>query len=298
VARIRSVKPELRTSLVVGEWPMEVRYFWVLLWGYLDDHGRGVDDPRLVRADCFPLDEGLTSKTVDDWLSMIANAGPLCRYEVDGKRYIHCRNWTEHQRPSHPADSKIPPCSEHEEPPTGKKPNKTKGQVNPLAKSSGDTRENLRPEQGDVLSKGKREQGPPDGGTRARVAPEERDDGDPPSEAEAILKDWISSLPRPPQSRIVNAIGVIVKAAILEHQDPAHVAEALKRWQATGSLGPAALPSVIHEVATRPPRSNVLALPSGRASPFAESTSDQRARQAAEAGRAVQAMLEGRSQCP
>lgn len=272
MARIRSVKPELRTSLVVGEWTMEVRYFWVLLWGYLDDHGRGVDDPRLIRADCFPLDEGLTSKTVDEWLSIIANAGPVCRYEVDGKRYIHCPNWSEHQRPSHPADSKIPPCPGCEEASTGSKPNKTKKQVRPLAKPSGDTRENLRPEQGDVLSKGKREQGPPDGGTRARVAPEERDDGDPPSEAEAILRDWIAALPRPPQSRIVNAIGVIVKAAILEHQDPADVAEALRRWQATGNLGPAALPSVIHEVATRPARSNVLALPPGRASPRPSTT--------------------------
>ena len=50
MARIRSVKPELRTSLTVAQWPREVRYFWVLLWGYLDDHGYGVDEPRLIKA--------------------------------------------------------------------------------------------------------------------------------------------------------------------------------------------------------------------------------------------------------
>jgi predicted GIY-YIG superfamily endonuclease len=30
MARIRSVKPELRVSEVVASWPREVRYFWVL----------------------------------------------------------------------------------------------------------------------------------------------------------------------------------------------------------------------------------------------------------------------------
>ena len=43
MARIRSIKPELRTSLTVATWPREARYFWVLLWGYLDDHGYGLD---------------------------------------------------------------------------------------------------------------------------------------------------------------------------------------------------------------------------------------------------------------
>ena len=72
MARIRSVKPELRTSLTAAEWPREVRYFWVLLWGYLDDHGRGVDEPRLIKADCFPLDDDLTAADIEKWLEMFA----------------------------------------------------------------------------------------------------------------------------------------------------------------------------------------------------------------------------------
>ena len=50
MARIRSIKPELRTSLTAAEWPREVRYFWVLLWGYLDDHGYGRTSPASSRA--------------------------------------------------------------------------------------------------------------------------------------------------------------------------------------------------------------------------------------------------------
>lgn len=54
MARIRSVKPDLRISRVVASWPVPARYAWVLLWGYLDDFGRGIDDVRLIVADCFP----------------------------------------------------------------------------------------------------------------------------------------------------------------------------------------------------------------------------------------------------
>lgn len=144
MARIRSVKPELRTSLVVAEWPREVRYFWTLLWGYLDDHGRGVDDARLVKADCFPLDDDLGSAEMDEWLGLIEASGPLCRFEVGGKRYMHVPSWTEHQRPSHPGKSRVPPCPLHDSPET-------------FAKPSGDSPETLVPEQ--VVRAGSREQG-------------------------------------------------------------------------------------------------------------------------------------------
>jgi hypothetical protein len=113
MARIRSIKPELRTSLVVANWPREVRYAWVLLWGYLDDHGRGVDDLRLIVADLFPLDRDVTEKKMDGWLKRMC-VGPLCRYALDGRHFIHAVNWTEHQRPSHPTPSKWPPCPEHD----------------------------------------------------------------------------------------------------------------------------------------------------------------------------------------
>ena len=119
MARIRSVKPALRTSRVVASWPFEVRYFWVLLWGYLDDKGRGLDLPRAIAADCYPLDDVSASK-VDKWLTLIATTKlgvkppPLCRYEVDGDRYIHSLNFGEHQKPNRPTPSTLPPCPLHD----------------------------------------------------------------------------------------------------------------------------------------------------------------------------------------
>jgi hypothetical protein len=143
MARIRSIKPELRTSLTAVEWPREVRYLWVLLWGYLDDHGRGVDNARLVLADCFPLDRDLDEDTIDKWLTMFAESGPLCRYTVAGRRYFHSVNWKEHQRPSHPTDSRIPPCPHHHAVATLAQefPNDSGETRESLANSSGSSRE-------------------------------------------------------------------------------------------------------------------------------------------------------------
>ncbi len=121
MARIRSVKPGLRTSRVVARWPFEIRYFWVLLWGYLDDKGRGLDIPKAIAGDCFPLDDRITAVVINRWLAIMAGTkieatrdSPVCRYEVAGTRYLHCVYWEEHQRPNRPSPSRHPPCPVHE----------------------------------------------------------------------------------------------------------------------------------------------------------------------------------------
>lgn len=114
MARIRSVKPEMRRSRTVCSWPIPVRYTFVGLLGYLDDYGRGIDDPRLVKAELYPIDDEMTPKRVHQHLDVIAERGPLCRYEVDGEPYIHIVSWSEHQRVNRPTDSRIPHCPKHE----------------------------------------------------------------------------------------------------------------------------------------------------------------------------------------
>lgn len=120
MARIRSVKPEIRRSLTVAEWPREVRLTWIYLWMYLDDEGRGLDDMRLIVSELFPLDRDVTEKKMDRWLEMMAttktsddDVPPLCRYEVAGRRYLHAVNWG-HQRINRPQESRLPPCPVHD----------------------------------------------------------------------------------------------------------------------------------------------------------------------------------------
>jgi hypothetical protein len=114
VARIRTVKPDIRRSLRVSSWPYAVRWTFVGLPGYLDDAGRGLDDTRLIKSELYPLDDDMTAKKVDQHLDVIAGQGPLCRYEVDGGRYLHITSWREHQRINRPTPSRIPPCPLHE----------------------------------------------------------------------------------------------------------------------------------------------------------------------------------------
>jgi len=108
MAKTRMLKNDLRTSEKVASWPVELRYFWVLLWGYVDDHGKGRDNPLLVKADCFPLDPDITHDTVNGWLWDLVAAGVIVRYTVDGHEYFQIVNWKEHQKPPHPTDDVIP----------------------------------------------------------------------------------------------------------------------------------------------------------------------------------------------
>lgn len=108
MARIRSIKPEIRISEKVNSWPVELRYFWIMLWGYVDDYGRGRDNPKLIVADTYPLDDSVSDKDVERWLKILERDEVIQRYTVGGKRYLLVRNWNEHQKPSHPARSVIP----------------------------------------------------------------------------------------------------------------------------------------------------------------------------------------------
>lgn len=108
MARIRSIKPEIRISETVNSWSVEIRYFWIMLWGYVDDHGRGRDNSKLIVADTYPLDDSVSAEDVSRWLDVLAAAKVIQRYTVAGKKYLAVTNWSEHQRPSHPARSVIP----------------------------------------------------------------------------------------------------------------------------------------------------------------------------------------------
>lgn len=140
MARIRSVSPSLRSSETVAAWEFPARYTWVLLWGYLDDYGRGVDNARVIAADCYPLDDGVTSSDMEGWLSTYEASGSICRYEFEGKRYLHALNWSDHQKPQHPSKVRIPPCPGHE---PGAHKKWTDERDRERAKVSGDPHEGL-----------------------------------------------------------------------------------------------------------------------------------------------------------
>jgi hypothetical protein len=114
MARMRSIKPEMFRSFTVSAWPIAVRWTFAGLLTYLDDSGRGADDARLIKAEVYPIDDEMPGRKVEQHLAAIEKTGPLCRYQVDGRRYIHITSWAEHQRINRPTASRIPPCPTHE----------------------------------------------------------------------------------------------------------------------------------------------------------------------------------------
>jgi len=120
MSRIRSIKPEIARSLALADVPPEARWTFGLLLCFLDDEGRAVDDPRLIKADLYPLDD-VTASDVDKHLDGLAGTEALCRYEVEGRRYLHVPHFRDNpdkrvgraawgQRIDRPQPSWIPPC--------------------------------------------------------------------------------------------------------------------------------------------------------------------------------------------
>lgn len=114
MARIRTIKPAFFRSKHVGNLPsVATRLTWIGLWTYVDDEGRGIDDPRLVKADLWPLDDSYTARKVEADLAAIADTGMICRYTAGHDPFFHVVNWREHQKINRPQPSQIPPCPTH-----------------------------------------------------------------------------------------------------------------------------------------------------------------------------------------
>jgi hypothetical protein len=115
--RIRSVKPEFFSSEPVGNCSPTSRLLFVALWCMADDEGRMAENPKVIRAFAFPLDDQISSTDVEGWLEELHAAQLVVRYEVDGRKYLCVKNFKEHQHPKRPQESKHPaPPVPHEFP--------------------------------------------------------------------------------------------------------------------------------------------------------------------------------------
>jgi hypothetical protein len=102
------LRAKMRESEVVNSWPVPLRYFWTQLWGYCDDWGRGKYDPRLIKADAFPLDDEITAAQVGRWMRALEVSGVIVRYEVGGRPFFYCPGWDDSQSLRYRKKSDIP----------------------------------------------------------------------------------------------------------------------------------------------------------------------------------------------
>lgn len=125
MARIRTIKPSFFTDPDIAALPLSARLTFIGLWTHVDDAGRALDDPRLVKAAIWPIDDRQTVKKVDTDLQLLADQGQIERYEVDGRHYLRVCNW-HHQYINRPQPSSVPP-SPAEPPPSTDRSGRTHG---------------------------------------------------------------------------------------------------------------------------------------------------------------------------
>jgi hypothetical protein len=110
MARIRSIKPEFWKSEAIAKHTFFTRLVFIGLWTYVDDNGVGLDNPKLIVAELFPLEDDYAkvSRDLRESLASLADAGRIARYTVDGKAYLSITNWAEHQKIDRPAKARYP----------------------------------------------------------------------------------------------------------------------------------------------------------------------------------------------
>lgn len=93
----RLIKSSIHDSEKVNQMTDFQFRVWVNLITYVDDYGRGDARPAIIKGNCFPLRERLTTKDIEAALKALADIGCVSLYEVDGKPYLCLPNWESHQ---------------------------------------------------------------------------------------------------------------------------------------------------------------------------------------------------------
>ena len=108
MARARLLKPGFFTNEAIVELPPFARLLFQGLWLVADREGRLEDRPKRIKMELFPAD----NIDVDELLSMLADAGLIQRYAVNGQGYIAIPSFLKHQNPHHREQESVIPSPE------------------------------------------------------------------------------------------------------------------------------------------------------------------------------------------
>lgn len=93
----------------MGRVSREARLFFILLWTFVDDSGRGRGHSRVLASHLFPFDED-SPRLIDGWVEELEREDCVVRYDVGGTTYIQVTHWS-HQKIDKPTVSRLPPIS-------------------------------------------------------------------------------------------------------------------------------------------------------------------------------------------
>lgn len=113
MARKRMISPEMFTSESVAALPIPTRWTWAGVLCYLDDCGIGKNNPALIKAAIWPLDDTYTSRKVAADVTRLVSMHMLCAYSCCGTKFIHAPSWDTWQKISHATPTKFCVCPVH-----------------------------------------------------------------------------------------------------------------------------------------------------------------------------------------
>ena len=98
MARIRSFKPEFFSSPTVARLDYATRLFFMALWSFADDYGRGPANPKELIGFAFPWDDDLGSADARRMLGGLSAESLVTLYTVGERPYYQVNSWDEHQK--------------------------------------------------------------------------------------------------------------------------------------------------------------------------------------------------------
>jgi hypothetical protein len=285
MARIRTIKPEFFTSLTVADLTPEQRLTFIGLWTHVDDEGRCVDDPRLIKAAIWPLDDR-TAADIEIDLKALTESSLITRYTLNRKRYLAVTGWEEHQRINRPTASKLPAPEEGDPTPPDPVTRHNGASLSTHAQLSEDSPQERKGKEGNREGKGTPL---PPASHQPHADSFEGPSGK--THSELMAEDWWQQYGRR-TAQTKRTIRQAIADALTNGIDPDELHAALGRLGETSKpVTGGTLQFALADIRRASSASNVIALPGYAPAPRA-STTDARVQAALDLGRQMQAEYE------
>lgn len=131
----RVIKESIKRSSEIDKLTWFEFACWINLIVTVDDYGRYLANPIILKNDLFPMKEDVTKASIINALTKMKDVGLIQTYEHDGKEYLQIVKWAEHQTIRN-QKSKFPAPSESDLNCTQLNSNENKCVSNPIQSES------------------------------------------------------------------------------------------------------------------------------------------------------------------
>ena len=104
MARIRTIKPEMRTDEKLTECSLSARLLFIGMLNFADDNGNQAFSAKRIKMQVFPADAIDTQPLIGELLTQ----GVIIEYTVNEEKFLHIKGFSTHQVINRPSATRIP----------------------------------------------------------------------------------------------------------------------------------------------------------------------------------------------